>query len=48
MSQNELINKIEALREYEVLATEVAAEIESIKDSIKIELDRRGVEDLKV
>ena len=48
MSQNELINKIEALREYEVLATEVAAEIESIKDSIKKELDRRGVEDLQV
>ena len=46
MSNPELVSKIEALREWEALAEEAAAEIESIKDSIKKEMECRGVEEL--
>ena len=46
MSHNEIISKIEALREWEALAEEAAAEIESLKDSIKKEMEHRGVEEL--
>ena len=41
MSHNEIISKIEALREWEALAEEAAAEIESLKDSIKKEMEVR-------
>lgn len=44
MSTIEIIYKIDALREWEALAAEAAAEIESLKDSIKREMDARGVE----
>ena len=43
MSTESIIAKIEALKEWEALA----AEIESIKDSIKREMDGRGVEELE-
>ena len=46
MSNESIIAKIEALKEWESLAAEAAAEIESIKDSIKREMDGRGVEEL--
>ena len=46
MSSNEIILKIEALKEWEALAAEAAAEIESLKDTIKAEMTARGVEEL--
>ena len=48
MSDSILEKKISDLREWERLAEEAAAEIEAIKDSIKKELDTRGVEELPV
>ena len=47
MSSIEIISKIEALKEWEALAAEAAAEIEALKDSIKKEMDTRGVEELE-
>lgn len=47
MSSIEIISKIEALKEWEQLAAEAAAEIESLKDAIKKEMDARGVEELE-
>lgn len=47
MSTIEITSKIEALQEWEALAAEAAAEIEAIKDTIKRELDSRGVEELE-
>lgn len=48
MSTVELTSKIEALKEWEALAAEAAAEIEALKDAIKEEMNRRGVEELQV
>ncbi len=47
MSTFELTGKIEALKEWEALLAEATAEVEAIKDEIKRELDRRGVEELE-
>ena len=47
MSTNTMIAKIEALKEWEELAAQAAAEIESIKDAIKAEMTTRGVEELE-
>ena len=47
MSSIEIISKIEALKEWENLAAEAAAEIEALKDIIKKEMDGRGVEELE-
>ena len=47
MSSNEIVSKIEALKEWEALAAEAAAEIESLKDAIKAEMTARGVEELQ-
>ena len=47
MSSIEIISKIEALKEWEQLAAEAAAEIESLKDTIKKEMETRGVEELE-
>ena len=47
MSTIEIVSKIEALREWEVFAAEAQAEIESLKDAIKKEMDRRGVEEME-
>ena len=47
MSVNEIVSKIEALKEWEALAAEAAAEIESLKDAIKAEMTARGVEELQ-
>ena len=44
MSTTNLIQTIEALREWEALASEAASEIEALKDTIKKEMDARGVE----
>ena len=47
MSTIEITNKIESLKEWEALAAEAAAEIETLKDAIKREMDSRGVEELE-
>ena len=47
MSSIEIISKIEALKEWEALAEEAAQEIESLKDSIKREMENRGVEEME-
>lgn len=47
MSSIEIISKIEALKEWEQLAAEAAAEIESLKDALKKEMDARGIEELE-
>lgn len=46
MSSMEIISKIEALKEWEKLAAEAAAEIEALKDSIKAEMNARNLEEL--
>lgn len=43
----EIVSKIEALKEWEALAAEAAAEVEALKDSIKAEMIRRDVEELE-
>ena len=46
MSTNELSAKIKELRELRRMADELAAEIESIQDSIKAEMTARAVDEL--
>lgn len=46
MSTNDIISKIESLKEWEALAAEAAAEIDSLKYQLKAELDKKGVEEL--
>lgn len=47
MSTIEIIGKIESLKEWEALAEEAAAEIESLRDAIKKHMDSIGVETLE-
>lgn len=47
MANNELLNKIEALNEWEALMEEAKAEAESLRDSIKQELLDRNTEELE-
>lgn len=47
MSTFEITGKIEALKEWEALLAEATAEVESIKDEIKREMERRGVEEIE-
>ena len=47
MATNELLNKIEALNEWEALMEEAKAEAEAIRDSIKQEMMERGAEELE-
>ena len=46
MANNELLNKIEALNEWEALMEEARAEAEAIRDSIKQEMMERETEEL--
>ena len=46
MTTEEIITKIEALKEWESLAAEAADEIEALKDSIKKEMEERDTEEL--
>lgn len=46
MSKNELVAKIEALNEWEVVIEEAKAEAEAIRDSIKAEMMERDTEEL--
>ena len=48
MSQNEMISKVEQLREWEALLEEAQTEIEALRDSIKAEMLEQGTEELQV
>ena len=48
MSQNEMITKVEQLREWEQLLEEAQAEAEALRDSIKAEMLEQGTEELQV
>jgi predicted phage-related endonuclease len=48
MSQNEMIKKIEQLREWEALLEEAQAEIESLRDSIKAQMLEQNTEELQI
>ena len=47
MSANELISKIEALREWESLIANAQEEAEALRDSIKAEMEKRDLEELE-
>ena len=47
MSTTEITTKLAALKEWQAIADEAAAEIESLKDEIKKEMEARGVEELE-
>ena len=47
MSEKNLVNIIESLREWESLQEEAAAMVESLKDQIKAEMTARNVEELE-
>ncbi len=48
MTKTELINKIEALNEWESLMEEAKAEADALRDSIKAEMLERETEELAV
>ena len=47
MSTNEIINKIEALTEWEAIIEEAKAEAEALRDSIKAEMLEKNTEELE-
>ena len=47
MANNELLNKIEALNEWEALLEEAKAEAEAIRDELKAEMLQRDTEELE-
>ena len=47
MANNDLIQRIEALKEWEALMEEAKAEAEAIRDSLKQELLERNIEELE-
>ena len=47
MSRNELIAKIEMLQEWESILAEAKEEVDKLKDSIKAEMEERGVEEME-
>lgn len=47
MSTIELSTTIEKLKEWEAIQAEAAAEVESLKDQVKAEMNARGVEELE-
>ena len=48
MSQNEMITKIEQLREWESILEEAQNEVEALRDCIKEQMLERGTEELQV
>ena len=48
MSTNEMLKKIEELKELELLIKEAEQEAEAIKDSIKAEMLEQGTEELSI
>ena len=47
MSTNEIISKIEALREWESLIANAQEEAEALRNSIKAEMEKRDLEELE-
>ncbi len=47
MSTNEIISKIEALREWESLIANAQEEADTLRDSIKAEMEQRDLEELE-
>ena len=47
MTKNEIVAKIEALKEWEALLAEAQAEAEALRDSIKEEMLAQGTEELQ-
>ena len=48
MSQNEMITKVEQLREWEAILEEAQAEVEALRDCIKAEMLAEDTEELAV
>ena len=48
MSNNDIISKVEQLKELEVLIKEAEAEVEALKDEIKSEMLKRNTEEMIV
>lgn len=48
MSQNEMISKVEQLREWEAILEEAQNEVEALRDCIKEQMLERGTEELQV
>ena len=46
MSNNEMMNLIEAMNNYDELAAKVKAKADAIRDTIKEEMERQAVEEL--
>lgn len=47
MSKNDLTQKVRELKELEVMAKELQDEIDTIKDSIKAEMQEKGTDTLQ-
>ena len=47
MTTEEIIAKVQELEEWEAIAAEANAQVDSLKDELKRELDSRGVEELE-
>ena len=47
MSQNEIVSKIEQLKEWEAILEEAQTEVEVLRDSIKAAMLERGTEELQ-
>ena len=48
MSQNEMISKVEQLREWEAILEEAQKEVEALRDCIKEQMLESGTEELQV
>ena len=47
MSQNEIVAKIEQLKEWEAILEEAQTEVEALRDSIKAQMLERGTEEMQ-
>ena len=47
MSQNEIVSKIEQLKEWEAILEEAQTEVEALRDCIKAQMLERGTEELQ-
>ena len=47
MSQNEIVSKIEALKEWEAILEEAQSEVEALRDCIKAQMLERGTEEMQ-
>ena len=47
MSQNEIVSKIEQLKEWEAILEEAQTEVEALRDCIKAQMLERGTEEMQ-